>query len=89
LKNKGLKMGAVHGAHAAISHDTRWCGLGDCDTSINSAFGLGTPVGPGTVSQLRVSLGEEPPPVWSEDEYYHEGDLVSFGGDIQIALDSD
>lgn len=79
--------GAVHGAHASISHDTCWCGLGDCDASIASAFELGTPVGPRTVSQLHVSLGEKPPPLWNEDEYYHEGDLVSFGGGIQIALD--
>jgi hypothetical protein len=80
--------GAVHGAHAAIAHDTRWCGIGDCDVSIGSAFELGTPVGPGTISQLRVSLGEEPPEGWSEDRYYRENDLVVFGGQIWQALDS-
>lgn len=56
-----ILKGAAHGAHASIAHDTRWCGIADCDNSIASAFELGTPVGPGTVSKLRVSLGEEPP----------------------------
>jgi len=82
-----ILKGASHNAHAAIAHDTRWCGIADCDKNINSAFELGAPVGPGTVSKLRVSLGEEPPPTWEEDEDYFENDKVVFNGQIWQALD--
>jgi len=71
-------------------HKTHWCGTTDCDTNISSAYEVGIPVGPGTVSLLRISLGEEPPHAWDEDRYYREGDLVVFGSPAQIwqALDS-
>jgi hypothetical protein len=74
--------------HASYARDTRWCGIGTCDETVVSVFEIGVPVQAGTVSQLLVSLGEEPYQTWGEDVKYREGAIVTWNGIFYQALES-
>ncbi len=73
--------------HANYASDTRWCGIGDCDEAITSVFEIGVPVQAGAISQLLVTLGEEPYRLWGEDVKYHEGAIVTWNGTFYQALE--